>query len=135
MILVMNSTSLETIDYSTMNITSTDELFEATNTSIADDYRKTMNIKIGGEYAMNAFRLRGGFASIGAPSVDGNSYSRQIISGGIGMQESNWSFDVGLSKDLPEDSYNPYTVTGVDPNNVSSEFNQTRLMVTLSTKF
>ena len=126
---------VETIDYSTMNISSDEESFNATNNDIADNYSKTMNLKLGGEYAMNSFRLRGGFASIGAPMADGNTFNRYIISGGVGMQEKNWSFNVGMSRDLTNDEYAPYTISGIESNNVKSKLEDTRLMVTLSTKF
>lgn len=129
------SAEIESIDYSTMNISSSDDLFENSNDNIANKYTNTINLKVGGEYVINSFRLRGGFASIGNPLAEGSEYSRKIISGGFGMQEQNWAFDFGMSRDMTNDIYVPYTVSGQASNGVSNTLTNTRLMITLTTKF
>ena len=129
------SAELESIDYSTMNLSSTDELFEASNDNIANKYRSTLNLKVGGEYVINSFRLRGGFASIGNPLAEGSEYSRKIISGGFGMHEQNWAFDFGMSRDMTNDVYVPYSIAGMPSNGVNNKLTNTRLMITLTTKF
>ncbi|PCJ65682.1 MAG: hypothetical protein COA58_09765 [Bacteroidetes bacterium] len=126
---------IESIDYSTMNLSSSDNLFDENNSSIADKYQNATNLKIGGEYVINSFTLRGGFATIGNPIAEGDQYSRKIISGGFGIHEKNWAFDFGMSKDLTSDVYVPYSITGVAPSGVSNKLTGTRLMLTLSTKF
>jgi hypothetical protein len=129
------SAELESVDYSTMNLSSDDFLFESSNETISDKYQSTVNLKVGAEYVFDAFRLRGGFASIGNPLANESDYSRKLISGGIGIQERNWGFDFGIVKDITTDSYVPYEVPGMSSNGVSSTAKGTQLMLTLSTKF
>jgi hypothetical protein len=126
---------VETIDYSTMNLSSDDDLFEDNNSSISDKYQNATNLKIGGEYVINSFRLRGGFATVGNPIANSDEYSRKIISGGFGIQEKNWAFDFGMSKDMSSDVYTPYSISGIAPSQVNNKLTGTRLMLTLSTKF
>ena len=123
------------LDYSLMSISSDDDLFLGTNEVIVNKYRNTMNLKLGGEYAINSFRMRGGFASIGNPLQTSGDFSRKILSGGFGFHEHNWAFDIGLSKDLTTDTYVPYTIAGVAPASVSSQVTGTRLMLTITNKF
>ncbi len=126
---------IESVDYSTMSLSSDDFLFESSNDLITEKYQSTMNLKIGGEYAFDAFRVRGGFASIGNPIADGQAISRKLVSGGIGIQERNWGFDLGVVKDITKNTYVPYTVPGMNFGEVSSTANATRVVLTLSTKF
>jgi hypothetical protein len=84
---------------------------------------------------MNDFRLRGGFASIGSPLQSGEDFRRNIVSGGIGFQEKAWAFDFGLSREMTSDVYVPFTVRGVESNVASSKLKNTRIMLTLTTKF
>lgn len=129
------SAEVESIDYSTMNLTDKDGTFDDVNEELANKYQSTVNLKFGGEYVLDAFRLRAGFASIGNPLADASEYSRNIISGGFGIQEKNWAFDFGVSKDLSDDVYVPYQAPGVQVPGVSSSVNSTRLMLTLTNKF
>lgn len=126
---------LEAIDYSTMNLTSDATLFEDVNDNIANKYQNTLNLKVGAEYVMNNFRLRGGFASVGNPLAAGAEYSRKIISGGFGIQEQRWALDLGLAKDILSDVYVPYSIPGVTPQGVSNAVTGTRLMITITSKF
>jgi hypothetical protein len=129
------SAEIETSDYSTMNLSSDDAFFDQVNETITNKYGRATTFKIGGEYAMNDFRLRGGFASIGSPLQSGSDYRRNIVSGGIGFQEKSWAFDFGLSREMTSDVYVPYTVRGAESNVASSSLRNTRIMLTLTTKF
>ncbi|MGB1039189.1 MAG: hypothetical protein ACPGYY_11135, partial [Bacteroidia bacterium] len=73
--------------------------------------------------------------SIGNPMAEASDYSRNIISAGFGIQEKNWAFDFGVSKDLTDDVYVPYQAPGIQVPGVSSGVNSTRLMLTLTNKF
>lgn len=126
---------VESIDYSTMNLSTDNDDFEETNFSIADKYKPATNIKLGAEYVLNSFRLRGGFASVGNPIIEGADQSRQILSAGFGIQEKAWAFDFAVSRDMQSDEYVPYQITGATSPVVNSDFRNTRLMLTLSTKF
>lgn len=126
---------LESINYSTMNLSTDNDDFEETNFSIADRYMTAANVKVGAEYVMNSFRLRSGFASVGNPLVEGGGKSRKIISAGFGMQEKAWAFDFAFSREVQTDEYVPYQINGATSPVVKNSFRSSRLMLTLSTKF
>lgn len=128
------SAELESIDYSTMNITADDNAFISVNDRITTDYISTVNLKIGGEYVLDALRLRGGFASMGNP-LGTSEMSRNMITGGVGVNDKNWSFDLGVVKHLNSDTYIPYSAPGFSTNTVSNNLNGTQLVLSLSTKF
>lgn len=126
---------IESIDYSTMNLSTDNDDFEETNFVIADRYKPATNVKLGAEYVMNSFRLRGGFASVGNPLIDEGNQSRRILSAGFGIQENAWAFDFGVSRDMRSDQYLPYQIAGATSPVINSDFRNTRLILTLSTKF
>ena len=129
------SAEIETSDYSTMNLSSDDAFFDGVNELITEKYGTATTFKIGGEYAVSDFRLRGGFASIGSPLQNGGDYRRNIISGGVGFQEKAWAFDFGLAREITSDVYVPYALNSESSGAVNSKLRNTRIMLTLTTKF
>jgi len=127
------SAEVESINYSTMNITNANDDFDLVNEGILDKYKAATNIKLGGEYNMGAFKLRAGYASFGNPLVDG-TYSSNLLSGGFGFYDDQWSFDIGVSKRMTKDEYIPYDVGAISPV-VSQSMDATRLILTISSKF
>ncbi len=129
------SAEIENVDYSSMNIYADDYDFEAQNETIAGKYTTATNLKLGAEYAINEFRLRAGFSQLGNPFEDNSDFSRRFASLGFGLQERTWGFDLGIVKELQNDVYVPYAIPGTVPNAVNSEMNNTRIVLTLATKF
>ncbi|HAY88661.1 MAG TPA: hypothetical protein DCY51_04410, partial [Bacteroidetes bacterium] len=76
-----------------------------------------------------------GFASIGSPLQNGGDYRRNIISGGVGFQEKAWAFDFGLAREITSDVYVPYALNSEPSGAVNSKLRNTRIMLTLTTKF
>lgn len=129
------SAEVENIDYSTMSLWADNFEYDAVNAAIANNYQTVSNFKLGGEVALNEFRLRAGLAHQGTPFADGQDYSRSFASFGFGLSEASWGFDLAVVRQLSQDTYVPYAYSGIDPSGVSSEFNKTRIALTLSTKF
>lgn len=129
------SAELETVDYSTMTLSSDNFLFDATNQTIANKYSNAVNLKLGGEYAYESFRFRGGYARMGNPIKESDGFANNRISFGMGVQEKEWAFDFGVVKSFTQDSYVPYKVTGQTANAVNSNTNGTSLILTLTSKF
>ncbi|MFY0644867.1 MAG: outer membrane protein transport protein [Bacteroidia bacterium] len=129
------SAELENLDYSTMGIWADNFEFDGENSTIANKYTSATNIKIGGEYAFNEFRLRAGYSQLGSPFSEGGNFNRKFASLGFGLQENNWGFDIGVVKSLNEDQYVPYTTSGFAPQGVNSTVDGTRIVLSLVTKF
>jgi len=129
------SAEIESIDYSTMSLTADNNLFSTTNQVIANKYSNAINLKLGGEYAYESFRFRGGYARMGNPIKNSAGFSNNQISLGMGVQERDWAFDFGVVKSLSKDTYIPYKVAGSVANAVNSNVNGTMLVLTLTSKF
>ena len=129
------SAELESLDYSTMNISDDNGAYEDVNDNIANKYGTAVNLQLGAEYTLDAFRIRGGLASYGSPFSSGKDFSRKLVSAGVGIQERDWGFDFGLVKEFGKDVYSPYSVANGPENIVNSSTNSTRLVLTLTSKF
>ena len=129
------SAEIENVDYSSMNIFADNYDFEGENQQISNNYQTATNFKVGGEYAINEFRLRAGFAQMGTPFSTPSNYSRRFVTFGMGLQEKNWAFDLAVVNAFTNDEYVPYNIEGYAPSVVSSELKSTRIVLTLSTKF
>lgn len=127
------SAEIESVNYATMNLSNDNDDFDLVNEDILDRYRSATNLKLGAEYNMGSFKLRGGYASMGNPLAEGN-YSSNVFSGGFGFYDAKWSFDVGVSRRMTKDEYVPYDLGAMSPV-VQNELAATRLMITISTKF
>jgi hypothetical protein len=126
---------VERINYSTMSLFADNTSFDDVNTTIVNDYKNTVNLKLGGEYVFNEFRVRAGYVNIGNPLLESDAYSRQLITGGLGMQEKTWSFDFAVARDITKDNYVPYEVTGSSNNAAANNFGSNTFVLTVSTKF
>ena len=89
---------LENIDYSKANISSDYHSgFQQANNNITSYYTKTNNKKIGLEWKVKDFSLRGGYSVFGDPFRNNiNSLKREYISSGIGFQKNAYFFDFAL---------------------------------------
>lgn len=97
------SVDYEHLDYSDSEFS--DGNYENINTEITSSYQSTSNLRIGAELRLTPnFSLRGGFASIGDPYKGQIDESYNIYSGGFGIKEKNFFFDLAYQyKDFDED--------------------------------
>ena len=127
---------IERVDYGTMAIYSDQAEFEGENNTIANKYGQATNIKLGGEIAMNEFRLRAGFAQLGNPFASSQQdFSRRFLNLGFGMHEKSWSLDVAVVNALGKDTYSPYTVAGNPVTGVNNEIGRSQIVLTIASKF
>lgn len=129
------SAEIEGVDYSTMSLMADDFDFVDVNQGIANKYQNAVNLKLGGEYAINEFRLRAGYAQMGVPFAQASDFSRRYVTGGLGIQENSWAFDLAVIKTFGSEEYVPYSGSSFTAPTVNSDLNGTRIVLTLSTKF
>jgi hypothetical protein len=137
------SADMDFIDYSAMSFQSdTDKSFISDlNKSITNTYRATSNLRIGGEFAMDIFRFRAGFATLGFPTkeFDNKSYfdtATKIYSAGIGLRENRFYADLGYQVMQSNVTDKPYIVSSdyTQPT-VSRSDRNSQLVLTLGFKF
>jgi long-subunit fatty acid transport protein len=129
------SAEIEQVNYSTMSISSETYGFESENQRIANKYQSATNLKVGGELAFDAFRIRAGYANLSSPFT-GNShtYRQHFLTAGFGIHEQRMSFDLAVIKQLGEEDNYHYTINEISSGPVKSSLNSTKIALTLAFK-
>ena len=104
------------------------------NDSIALNYQSSLGIKLGGEYALQQFRLRAGVNLLTAPELR-NDDLRVGLSAGLGYYWKNVFIDVAYQRYDEQVRFRPYLT--VDPPRplVVNDVLRQRLLLTLGFKF
>jgi hypothetical protein len=107
---------IEHLNYSNANVSSTDFFAGNDNNTIANIYNSVMNIRLGGEYRYDIFRLRVGYASLGDPYQSNFDdveldRSRKTISGGVGINMGKYFLDLSVSNTQFDESFRSYRLT------------------------
>lgn len=130
------SADFETMNYSTMRLRPEISAFEVANDVIRSKYSLAYNMRIGGEYVQDVFRFRAGYARYGNPFRDNSSeLSSQSISGGMGIKEKNWGLDLGISRMITKDMYQPYVLNRTAVPVSNSVWTNTQVMVSMTASF
>lgn len=133
------SAEVEVVDYSasrynfTADVSSTDNerLEREVNRDIRNDYRQAVNLRFGGELALDAFRLRAGLNLLGKPGAEQTGFNTAYTAG-FGVRGESFYLDLGyrLSKGAGS-VIAPYAgAPVVDTDNTASD-----LLLTVGLKF
>lgn len=112
------SVDYEFLDYSNMEFTydssnSGDRLFFSDlNQEINQNYQSASNIRVGGELALDIFRIRAGFGYYGTPFANAESNTaRKNITAGFGIRGNDVYADLGYVYSFYDSFYQPYTLS------------------------
>ncbi len=113
------SADVDWVDYSAARLNSNDFDEGPDNQAISSLYISTINFRFGGEYRINNFRLRGGYAMFGDP-IANSDYDRstQQITGGVGLKLNNFNIDFALVNQRFDNLYSSYQVLDAQNNNI-----------------
>lgn len=131
---------VEYLDYrrSRISFESLDGDENADNSSINNIYDRTFNFRVGAEYRIDMFRVRGGYAHFGDPfksNVNLVDQDRNRISGGFGMRFQDYYWDLSLTHDWYKEGYTLYQMSDGNSPAASIEKNITRLAATAGIYF
>lgn len=147
------SADIDYTDYTAANLSADDYDFRTENDNIGAFYQSTINYRVGGELRMGIFRLRAGAAVQGDPLTDElkqyldyddlvtiqsiSSGGRTFLSGGFGVRQPKYFFDVTVINQRREDVYTPYFTesTAVYNPAVVSQSSTFRLVSTIGFTF
>jgi long-subunit fatty acid transport protein len=110
----------ELIDWSQLRLDATDFSFAAENRLIREQLEGVLNFRVGGEYDFGRVVARAGLAvspdqreaSAGRQGLANPERDRAYVSLGLTYKASrNFLFDVGVSGEGFQDSFEPYAVT------------------------
>ena len=136
------SADYEFIDYSNMEFTydsdnSDDRLFfSELNQEINRDFQSTSNLRIGGELALDIFRVRAGFAYYGTPFANAeSSTARKNITAGFGIRGKDVYADLGYVYSFYDSFYQPYTLSSETVPTATFNKNAANLALTVGFRF
>ena len=113
----------EIVDYASARISEDSEYstgvdFSTENDNIRSNFKMTQNLRVGSEVRFDPFRVRLGYRLQGDPLSDkfGLDSGSSIYSGGIGIKEDGYYFDMAYSLK----TYNVQTIVNADQNEFAS---------------
>ena len=109
---------IEYVDYSSsyFNLTTNsssieDEAYELeVNDGISTQYTSAINLRLGGEYALNNLRFRAGYALSGTPYADSKK-TNNAYSLGFGVRKRTFYIDLAYRYSQREEQYTPYLLS------------------------
>ncbi len=147
------SADIEVSDFSSASFSSDDYNYRTENVDIQDLYRTTINYRLGGEIRSGIFRFRAGTALFGDPLAEEakrylnyqaaqngevlvqsiSSGGRFLLTGGFGIRQPKYFFDVTLVNQRQEDVFTPYSTSSTSVFNPAAVTNtvKTSLFVTI----
>lgn len=128
---------VEWVDYSSasINFDNDREYEREVNGEIEQNFKSSLNIRLGGEYAYEIFRFRAGFGINGTPYADDDIINTSY-SLGLGLREQQYYIDFAYRGTRSEEVYIPYRLA--DPSaeqRVANELSSGRFLLTFGYRF
>lgn len=135
------SADVEYIDYSSakFNFTRNSNSFEdreyqdEVNQEIKDIYGGAVNVRLGGELAVDAFRVRGGVQLLTSPFV-GDNTMQSTVTLGAGVRGNKAFLDLSFNYNNQKEAYLPYAVSGAPQQVVDNKINRSQILMTIGFK-
>ncbi|MFZ5971080.1 MAG: OmpP1/FadL family transporter [Bacteroidota bacterium] len=126
---------IEQVNYSQARYSSeiTGISYNGDNDRIKSLYKPVTNIRLGAEFRLKEWRLRGGYQMLADPFINKqNDISRAVrtISGGLGYRTTDFFIDFAVVQALGKNSYRPYSVNNNQSPLFSFEQRTTNVMAT-----
>lgn len=130
------STDIEYLNYSNAELIydGFNDLERDANQLIAQNLTSAVNVRIGGELALDMFRLRGGFELNQSP-VEGDNTVRTAYSLGGGVRARGVFLDVAYKNSVSKETYLPYRTFEAPTQNVDNDNIVSNFVVTLGFRF
>lgn len=134
------SVDYEYVDHQATRFKSKGYNFVNENSAISKQLQGASNVRVGAEYRYQIFAVRAGAAMYGSPVRSGNlkgaaDYAAVTYTGGVGMRESGYYFDIGYGYTKNSKTTAPYTVAEQTTNDVVTDYKLHRIQFTLGFKF
>jgi hypothetical protein len=104
------------------------------NWEIAQSFESTFIVRVGGEVALDLFRIRAGYNLITSPFA-GESYTRGIWSAGFGVRERGFFLDLAYRRSVTDATYFPYLTEELPQPEVEMETLIQHFLLTAGFKF
>jgi hypothetical protein len=134
------SADYERINYSAGRINTNFEGSRDQNNMMRTVYQNTGNLRIGAEYVIQNFAIRGGYQMLGSPFKaayvpEGYTGTGQIFSFGLGFKDADYSLDLGYQQQTDKYFYLPYAIASKNVEGAEVTNSRGSVMITLGSKF
>ncbi|MBL7110709.1 MAG: hypothetical protein ISS19_02065 [Bacteroidales bacterium] len=109
----------EFVNYNQARYRAPGDSFTDVNSVISADYKAPLNFRVGTEWRIAMFRIRGGFGYNGAPDKTGNIGDRYTISGGFGVYIKRFFGDFAYQWSRSEANFYLYDPALVTPASIT----------------
>ena len=138
--MAMISVDYEYLDYSNLRLRHGVNGYNYTseNDQIQNTYKSTFNLKAGAEVRLSGIYLRGGFGYYGSPykstEINKNAYYLSY-SGGIGIREDNYFFDIAYVYTSHSEKYTLYNSGYTNSGFANLDMANQRVLATIGFRF
>jgi len=128
------SADYEYLNYAQARFNSAGDSYSDVNSQIRTSYQSAGNIRVGTEWRVADFRIRGGFAYFSNPyQLKTNNSERYQVSGGLGYREKHFFADLSYVWTTMNQNYYLYDATMVNPAAITYHTNS--LLATIGFRF
>lgn len=130
----------EFTDISEARLDAVDASFADANNVIRKKYTTVNTLRLGAEYRIGDFSLRGGTAFTSSPLntryvTGGADYKKTSFGGGIGIRDKDLFVDFGYLYTESNEYFQPYTLTNQDVPGVKNKVRTNNVTITFGVKF
>jgi hypothetical protein len=128
------SMDAEILNFGNMRLRPNIDAFDVANDVISNKYGSKINLRLGGELNYSIFRFRAGIANQASPLelVEKGNLRRTFLTGGLGIYDRDWSFDIALVQEFSKNQFQPYAVDGFQVQAAQNNFRRTQFVVGLT---
>jgi hypothetical protein len=127
------SAEVASVNYAGMNIQDGVNAltYSSANNFAASNFKSTINTNIGAELKLEDIRIRAGYAYYGDPSagIDHVNRAKQFLTLGAGFRNQEYFVDIAYIASLTNSVYSPYTLANGNGPSVTSQNNNTNIML------
>ena len=127
-------------DYSEARLDAVDATFADANDVIRNKYTSTSPLRVGAEYRIGNYSLRGGTAFTSSPLntqyiAGGADFKKTSYGGGIGIRDKDLFVDIGYMYTESNEYFQPYTLRNQDVPGVKNKARTNNVTITFGVRF
>jgi len=111
----------EFVNYNQARFRAAGDNFSDINSEIIDSYKAPVNFRVGTEWRIKIFRIRGGFGYNGVPDTNGDFSERYTINGGFGVYIKQFFVDMAYRYSHSTSNYYLYDRSMVNPAGLTTQ--------------
>jgi hypothetical protein len=134
------SADLDYVDYSTTKLSVSDgyrDIINENNQYVKDNYTNALNYRVGAEYKIDKFSIRGGYGLNGSPykGDKDNVFDAKYYSGGIGYRVNAYYVDLAYQRVETTNTFSPYELNDFTEPVATSKFGKNNVFLTVGVRF